>query len=144
MGPQVSFKGIAIREEASGVPASAANSLPVLHEVRHALHRLIQERQPTVIDLGAIPFGPGDEAELLEVLGHGEIEATLTALGPSRIWETAYPGVWLVDHRNAEHERTGLYIEVTEIPEILRAPRDDVLEGLDRLEARLEQGGDAE
>ncbi len=139
----MSFKGIAIREEKSEVQASAANSVPVLHEVRHALRRLIQERQPTVIDLGAIPFGPGDEAELMAVLGRGEIEATLDALGSSHITETSYPGVWLVDHRNAEDERTGFYIEVTEIPEILRAPRDDVVEGLDRLEAQLEQGMDA-
>ena len=33
---------------------------PVLHEIRHALSRLVETGEPTRIDLSAMPYGPGD------------------------------------------------------------------------------------
>ena len=47
------------------------NAWPVLHEIRHALRRLAEEGEGTIIDLRAIPFGPGDEELLLRTLGEG-------------------------------------------------------------------------
>ena len=116
------------------------NALPVLHEVRHALQRLTQDGERTVIDLRAIPFGPGDEDRLLALLGRGEVEARLDAFGPTRIWETAIPGVWLVDHRNADDERIALHVEIAPIPEILHTQPQDLQDALPKLEARIAAG----
>ncbi len=55
------------------------NTLPLLNEVRHALKRLVRTGESTIIDLRAIPFGPGDEERLLDLLGQGEVMATLDA-----------------------------------------------------------------
>ncbi len=119
------------------LPAGWGNALPLLHEIRHALERLIHQGEATAIDLRALPFGPGDEAELLEVLGRGEVEANLEALGTSLVWETSFPGVWVVDHRDAEGRRIALAIEVTRIPEVLLSQPGDLRTALVRLDETL-------
>ena len=126
---------IAVRVESAG--NLTRNALPLLHEIRHALARLVGEGESTVIDLLSIPFGPGDEAELLGALGTGEVTAQLQALGESRITETSYPGVWVIDHYNANGQRIAYQIEVTQVPQILAAQPADVADGLQRLEAAL-------
>lgn len=114
------------------------NALPILHQIRHALSRLAEAGERAVIDLMAIPFGPGDEELLVEVLGQGEVSAVVDALGPTRVNETAYPGVWLVDYRDTEDARIAFQIEITEIPNILKAQPEDVADGIERLGSRLE------
>jgi hydrogenase-1 operon protein HyaF len=136
-----SIKSIPVRVEDSGsdVP-DWGNALPILHEIRHGLKRLVETGENTLIDLKAIPFGPGDEERLLSLLGRGEIEATLDALGPSRIRETSIPGVWVVDHRNADDERIALHIEITTVPEILRTQPQDLQDAVAALDARIAAG----
>ncbi len=114
-------------------PGAVGNALPILHEIEHALQRLLESGETTVIDLRAIPFGPGDEERLLAILGAGEIEATLNALGETHVSETGYPGVWLLDHRNLDNERIALQVEVTTIPEILCSRQEDISDSLKRL-----------
>ena len=113
------------------------NVEPLLHEIRHALARLLDEQQPTVIDLRSLPLAPGEEERLLDTLGHGEVHASLNALGPTDIVETGYPGVWVVLHYNTDREVIGKFIEVCEIPELLRSQQDDIREGLEQLQSRL-------
>ena len=117
--------------------AEHGNALPVLHEVRHALERLIACGESTLIDLKALPFGPGDEARLTELLGTGEVHAVVEALGPTVIRETAIPGVWLIDYQTAEGNRLALHLEVTSVPALLRTQCADLDTALGRLEARL-------
>lgn len=133
---------IGVKVERSAEPDSLAwgNALPILHEVRHALTRLIDHDEPTVIDLQSIPMGPGDDKRLLECLGEGEIRAELDALGRSVIRECRYPGVWLIEHFNANDEAAARFIEVAWIPSILMSQQEDVCSGLAALtEALAEQ-----
>jgi hydrogenase-1 operon protein HyaF len=133
------LSGIGVRlEERGGNGTAWGNALPILHEVRHALQRLSETSESTVIDLHALPFGPGDEEYLLALLGRGEVEARIEALGPTLVWETSFPGVWLMDHRNAQDERLALHIEIASIPDILRSQREDVADALVRLDARID------
>jgi hydrogenase-1 operon protein HyaF len=118
------------------------NALPILHEVQHALTRLAQSGERTVIDLTSIPFSPVDEQHLFETLGRGEVEATVNALGPTRVWETTFSGVWLVDHRNTENGRLALQIEITDIPEILKAQPEDIADGLAAFRERIGAGSE--
>lgn len=116
------------------------NALPILYEVRHALERLIATGEGTQIDLNSIPFGPGDEERLRALLGTGEVSATIEALGPTRIQETAIPGVWLIDYHNAEGQRLALHIEVATTPAILAAQPEDLATAIATLDARLRPG----
>lgn len=127
-------------EPTEASPRAWGNSLPILHEIRHGLIRLAESGERTLIDLNAIPFGPGDEDRLIGLLGRGEVEAEIEALGPTLVWETAVPGVWLIDHRNLEDQRLALHVEIAMVPEILRTQPEEVRDAVSRLDARIEGG----
>ena len=115
------------------VHTSHGNVRPILFEVLHALDNLLENDTPTTIDLAGLPFGPGELDQLEAALGKGELAAELDALGTSNIRETAYPGVWWIEHRNANNEVTGRYLEVTRLPEILCSQDADIVAGRARL-----------
>lgn len=114
------------------------NVRPLLGEVLHAVDRLLETGEPTTIDLAGLPFGPGELEHLEATLGSGELVATLDALGTSHIRETAYPGVWWLEHRNAADEIVGRYLEITKTPEILSSQEADIIAGRARLEDQLD------
>ncbi len=132
------FADIPIRiEQPDAEPQQFGHAVPILNEIRHALARLAEQGETTRIDLGAMPFGPGDEARLMALLGQGEVAAQVDALGPTRIWETRFAGVWVLDYANVDGERIALQIEVDEVPQMLRAPRADMTDSLAALDAAL-------
>ena len=114
------------------------NVTPLLHEVRHALENLIDNDEPSVIDLRSIPLAPGEEETILNTLGRGEVTARLDALGPSEIVETQYSGVWIVTHYNDDEEVISRFLEITQIPDILHSQQEDIATAYDRLSAALE------
>lgn len=128
--------GMSAREELLS-HVSTGNARPVLHEIREALARLIETGESTVIDLGAIPFAPGDERLMDEILGHGEVRATLALMGESHVEETGIAGVWRVDHFDGEGETQSRFVEVTWCPDILKTQREDAASGLAALTERL-------
>ena len=75
--------------------------------------------------------------QLLDELGQGEVYARLHALGPTEIIESRYPGVWIVVHYNSSDEVIGKFIEVCDIPDLLRSQQDDIREGLEQLQSEL-------
>ncbi len=120
------------------VEAAHGNVKPILNEVLHALDRLIDTDEPTMIDLAGLPFGPGELDELEAALGKGELAAQLDALGSSRIRETAYAGVWWIEHRNVNDEVVGQYLEITRFPEILSSQEADICASRARLREQFE------
>lgn len=108
---------------------------PLLRQLEQALEDLLATGESTVIDLGAMPFSRQDEEDLRTQLGRGEVSATLNAFGPTLIEETAVPGVWLIEHRDADDRRLTLQLEVARIPSILVTPDDDIGDGLAVLKA---------
>ena len=122
---------------AEEIDAFTLNVVPLLHEVRHALERLLESGEPTTIDLGAIPLAPGEFEKIDAALGTGEVRAVLDSMGQSQIYETQFSGVWRITHRNAANEVVGRYVEVTRMPEILLAQEADVRVGLDSLTRKL-------
>ena len=115
------------------------NVVPLLHEVKHALDSLINNNETAIIDLRSIPLAPGEEDKILNVLGQGEVQSQLNALGASEIIETQYAGVWLVTHYNDENEIIGRFIEITTMPDILRSQTEDIVEAYSRLSESLEE-----
>ena len=114
------------------------NVRPILNEVLHALDKLLETNESTTIDLASLPFGPGELEHLEALLGTGELSAVLDALGTSSIRETAYPGVWWLEHRNAFDEVVGRYLEITRTPEILSSQEADIIAGRAHLEDQFE------
>lgn len=137
-----SLDKIAVVVEGAPTEPLRGNALPLLHEIRHAIEKLLEEGEPTVLDLRSIPMGPGDEERLFDALGRGEIAVELESLGKSHIWETSYPGVWVVEHHNTTGEVAGKFVEVCRVPEIVRAQEEDLRMGLERIRERLAAVGE--
>ena len=85
----------------------------------------------------SLPFGPGDERALKDALGTGEVSALVQALGESEVEETAYPGVWWVEHRGPDGAVIAKTVEIAFVPKVLRSQTDDVKEAVARLDAAL-------
>jgi hydrogenase-1 operon protein HyaF len=125
------LNSIPVRVGAGTDPSFRTENLkPLLLQIEQALRELIGQASETVIDLGAMPFSAQDERDLRELLGRGEVRATIDAFGPTLLEETACPGVWLVEHQDAERRRLTLQLEITRIPKLLVTPPDDLVDGL--------------
>lgn len=134
------LRTIAVRVEGDTPAAAGAftgNVMPLLHEVRHALGRLLATGEETTIDLASLPLATGELDRIVAALGKGEVTATLDALGPSEVRESRYSGVWLVTHRNASGEVMGRYIEIARMPAVLLAQEPDMRRSLADLEQSL-------
>jgi hydrogenase-1 operon protein HyaF len=103
---------------------------PPLLALLHELHALLQSLQSNgtlgVIDLRSLPLFPGDAQRLQALLGEGEVNATLTALGRSTIRESSIAGIWWVTHYNTADEKIAEYLEITTLPELLQTPQEEL------------------
>jgi len=109
------------------------NVKPILHQVRHALEKLLDCGETSIIDLRSIPLAPGEEQTIIDTLGCGEVQASLDSMGASEIYETQYAGVWLISHYNEDHTLVSRFIEITELPMILESQHEDMVHALERL-----------
>lgn len=112
----------------------SGNAPVLLHEIAELARRLLDSGESSAIDLRALPLTPADLDWLRETLGQGQVVATLEAEGESTLTETVCPGVWWVTHRNENGAVASEFIEVTFVPELLKAHPDDVEIGLEHLE----------
>jgi hydrogenase-1 operon protein HyaF len=115
-------------------PGLTGNAPPLLREISELLRRLLDTGETAAIDLSALPLTPADLDWLRERLGEGEIAVTLQASGESTLNETACPGVWWVTHHNEQGAVTSQFIEVTFVPELVKAHPRDVAIGRESLE----------
>lgn len=127
--------GIRIVEEERG--DSSGNARALLHEIATMLQQLLENGETGVIDLRSMPLSAEEYHTLHEILGEGEVTATLETLGSSRVRETSIAGVWWIIHHNAEDEVIAEMIEVTQIPTILKSDPVDISEGVATLQERL-------
>lgn len=132
-----SLKGIPITQLDATPVMSHGNALPLLNEIGGLLDQLITTGKPGAIDLRSLPLLAGDYEKLIEILGEGEVKATVDAMGPSQVRETAIHGVWWVTHFNSDAAVVAEFIEVTYMPEILQTHPADARMGLENLRWRL-------
>lgn len=111
--------------------------LPLLHELNHALEKLLMHKEEHSIDLHRLPISPTDKEQLLNFLGKGEAKAELNSLGRSMMWETTFPGVWLVEHYDIYDVLLTQTLEITWIPPLLKSQPEDIQIGRDKLQHYL-------
>lgn len=118
---------------APSIPLSG-NAPVLLREIADRVRRLIESGETATIDLLAMPLNATDLDWLRDRLGPGEIRITLDADGESTLNETNCPGVWWVMHHNPTGGVMSAFVEVTPVPELVKAHMDDVRGGLERLD----------
>ena len=111
----------------------------LLKEIANALHLLLSTGNETIIDLNNTPCDEECENALKEILGEGEVSASLTILGCDHIQETGIHGVWWVYHKNDTGAVLTKAIYITFVPSILPAQREDVEYGVTVLDRRIAQ-----
>lgn len=109
----------------------------ILSEIENLLEQYQAFGRNGSIDLRWLSLLPGDLDRLHEVLGTGEVSAQVNALGISTARETAIQCVWWVEHCGPEGESLGQWIEVTEVPSLLRSDRASIAYGLEALRDRI-------
>ncbi|MBK5951164.1 hypothetical protein CH339_00195 [Rhodobium orientis] len=112
-------------------------AMALLREISAALADYLETGETAVIDLKSLPMLDADRDALADLLGEGEVTATLNVAGESEVRETGYAGVWWVRHFGADRKLAAEQIEITAVPEILLAHRDDIAAAADRLAASL-------
>lgn len=119
--------------------ASTGMAWSILTEISRRLEELTDSGKQSSISLRNMPMTEADRAQLDELLGKGEVEASLELAGPSKIWETLYQGVWWIEHRGADGKVACEEIAITPIPEILMTHPVDIRAAAGRLKNKLEQ-----
>jgi hydrogenase-1 operon protein HyaF len=100
--------------------------LAILSELHNLLVSLQRKGEAGSIDLRSLPMFPGDYEKLKALLGVGEVTATINTLGKSLVEETSIPGIWWITHYNTEEETIAEFIEVTELPDLLKTQKEDL------------------
>jgi hypothetical protein len=113
--------------------ALSGNARVLLGEIAESIQKLLDRGESTTIDLLAMPLNATDLDWLRQQLGQGEVRITLDADGESTLQETNCPGVWWVQHHNPGGGVMSAFIEVTPVPDLVRAHKDDMQSGLERL-----------
>ena len=129
-GNVISFSGAMERKQDAPLTA-------LLKEISSALHSLLSNGNETIIDLNNTPCDQECEDALKEILGEGEVSASLTILGCDYIQETGIHGVWWVYHKNDTGAVLTKALYISFVPSILPAQREDVEYGTTVLDRRL-------
>jgi hydrogenase-1 operon protein HyaF len=111
----------------------SGNASVLLREIAERLQQLLEGGQTATIDLLAMPLNVADLDWLRQQLGVGEVRITLEADGESTLQETSCPGVWWVQHHNPGGGVMSAFIEITPVPDLVRAHPDDIRGGWQRL-----------
>lgn len=113
----------------------------ILAEIEGMLRQLQRDGASRQIDIKSMPLSQGEIARLKDVLGEGEARIELELNGPSRCQETAFPGVWWIQHMSTDGTLVAELIEVARVPDILVYEDEEIDESIASLSERLERAG---
>lgn len=122
-----------------GEDGLSGNADAILHEIVALLETYTASGEIGAIDLHSLPLTPTDYELLRNTLAEGEVHAQINVIGNTEVRETLYPGVWWLTYYNAEGDIVADLLEITSVPEILKAPEEDIRDGLIRLRDLLTQ-----
>lgn len=118
--------------------ALSDNIKAILYEINALQEKFVRQGVRGVVDLRNLPLLPGEYDTLKHILGEGEVDATLSTLGASRIIETSLTGVWWIFHNDENNDRLAEFIEITDIPEILKSNKHETEMAYTVLKQQLE------
>lgn len=132
---------ISVSVEPAGSPSQVR---AILTELQTKLESLAKQGITDSLDLRSLPMFPGDYELLKETLGYGEIHVSIDAMGPTEIYETAFPGIWWISHFNSVDENIAEFIEITTLPAILKTAEEDLQQANQQLLELIEHDTEIE
>jgi hydrogenase-1 operon protein HyaF len=125
------------------LPAGAMNVPALVNELQEAMDRAGADTPAHVINLTLLPLSAEDAAHLDAVLDGGTVVVLSRGFGNCRISSTAARHVWRVQYFNNMQTLILNTIEVTTMPEVAMAAREDLLETSARLAELVQWMGDS-
>jgi len=119
-------------------PGGVMNALPILSELRDRVAAWKPGAPAHVINLTLLPLSEDDARFLGETLGTGPVETLSRGYGDCKITSTGYPGIWWVKYTNSMGTLILNTIEVTDIPAVACAAREDLEDSRRRFGELLE------
>lgn len=117
------------------MPAGVLNAPSVLVEIAEASHAFDGRppETPHVINLSLLPFSPEDHIHLSESTGTGAVTMLSRGYGNCRITSTEVNGLWRVQYFNSTDQLILDTLEVTDIPAVACAAKEDLDDSAERL-----------
>ena len=116
----------------------SANALPILVELAAHVERFERDQTPHVINLTLLPLSEDEVAFVDERLGRGAIDVLSRAYGKCQVIRTLTPNVWWVRYYNSMDTLILDTFEVTTLPEVALAAREDLADSGARIIQVLE------
>ena len=111
---------------------------PILAEVADRAASREAGDPPHVINLSLLPLSPADGRHLGEVLAAGPVRILSRGYGSCRITSTVVRDTWWVQYVNGYGKPMVESIEITDVPEVAIASREDIADSASRVAEALE------
>ena len=126
------------RLTAADAPQEAMNARAILTEIADQVQRRASGDEPHVINLSLLPVSDADLALLDEALGRGPAEVLSRGYGNCVVSSTRVRDVWWVRYYNSMSTLILNSIELTELPQVVKAAPEDIRDSAARLAVLLE------
>lgn len=128
---------LTVKSAPGKVSTIGAGVQAMAHEILSHLGRLQETGETAAIDLKSLPMAPDEFHGIKKMLGQGELDLTVDMDGPTRIRETAFAGVWWIQHKGEDGRILAEYIEIARFPDFLGAQPDHIADAVRHLRDRL-------
>ena len=122
---------------AEDIPADVMNALPILVELQSHAADYDETRKRHEINLTLLPLSDADLEFLDTRLGRGPVDTLSRAYGKCQVISTLTPNVWWIRYYNSMGMLILNTLEVVDVPAVLCAAPEDLLDSAKRLEGIL-------
>jgi hydrogenase-1 operon protein HyaF len=123
---------------ADGVGSELANALPILVELRSHHEKYMDGGTPHSINLTLLPLSEPELEFIDQRLGRGPVDILSRAYGKCEVISTESAGIWWVRYYNSMGVLTLNTVEVVDVPEVVKAAPEDLVDSAARLKEILE------
>lgn len=123
-------------------PSNLMNAPALLHEVFAKATRFVSGEQE-IVNLSLLPLTPEDIGFLVECLGLAGISILSRGYGDCRISRTRLPNLWWVQYFNSTEQLILNTLEITRLPAVVMAAREDLEDSSDRVAQLLAELNEA-
>lgn len=122
----------------AALPAGLANAPSLLVEIADKLRFAKEHAEPYIVNLSLLPNTDEDLQYLIEKLGSGPAVILSRGYGNCRITSTGTRNVWWVQYFNSQDALILNTVEISKVPAVACAAREDLEDSAERLTEILE------
>lgn len=135
---QASAQATSLSFDPEQLPTGLQNGPSLIAELNEAITAETTAEAPYVINLSLLPHTPEDLLWLAERLGPGSLTILSRGYGNCRIASTGTRHVWWVQYFNSQDQLILNTLEVTPVPVVACASREDLEDSRERLDEILQ------